>query len=116
MACDLLELLPKLLLPCRLTFLSLAGNRLQGPLGQVNWTATPLLQFLNLSSNILSGTLPASWSGFRTQISIDVSNNRLSGLLPGSWGSAGPDGLAMQLALLDASGNALTGRRLGCWD
>lgn len=97
---------------CRLTYLSLADNRLQGRLDQANWTAAPLLRFLNLSSNMLTGPLPASWSAFRANISIDVSRNRLSGSLPPAWSSAGADGMSMQLTLLNASTNLLSGECL----
>jgi hypothetical protein len=94
-----------------LAYLSLADNRLQGSLAQLNWTADKQLVFLNLSGNMLTGPLPSTWSGLRLPISVDVSRNNLTGPLPGLWGSAGADGLTMPLVLLDASNNSLTGER-----
>lgn len=93
----------------RLIHLSLANNQLQGNLSGTNWASLPALQFLNLSSNLLAGPLPDAWADLRTNFSADVSRNRLIGQLPLSWGIAGTDRLTMQLALLDASSNTLTG-------
>lgn len=94
---------------CRVHQLSLAGNRLQGNLSQLNWTNADQLQSLNLSSNLLTGSLPDSWSKLPGFVSMDVSRNKLTGTLPQAWGTAGLQGQPMQLGLLDASHNALTG-------
>jgi hypothetical protein len=95
---------------CRLTELSLANNSLQGSLVQLNWTAGSPLRFLNLSGNLLTGSLPDSWSSIRVPVTIDLSRNRLSGLLPVSWGNVGADGQTMPLRLFNASSNNITGR------
>lgn len=97
---------------CRVHRLSLAGNRLQGNLSQLNWTNADQLQSVNLSSNLLTGSLPDSWSQLSGFVSIDVSRNKLTGTLPQAWGTAGLQGLPMQLSLLDASFNALIGGAL----
>lgn len=95
---------------CRLTELSLENNSLQGSLAQLNWTAGSPLRYLNLSGNLLTGSLPDTWSSVRVPATIDLSRNRLSGLLPVSWGNIGADGQTMPLMLLNASSNNITGR------
>lgn len=62
-----------------LAILSLADNRLQGSLAQLNWTADKQVKFLNLSGNFLTGSLPGTWSALRLPISVDVSRNNLTG-------------------------------------
>lgn len=94
---------------CRLSQLTLASNRLQGSLAQLNWTIGSPLRYLNLSGNLLTGSLPESWSGIRLPATIDVSVNKLSGALPTPWGSVGADGQTMTLQLLNASSNNITG-------
>lgn len=91
-------------------YLSLANNNFQGNLAQLNWTTTSQLRFLNLSGNLVAGSLPDTWSQLRGAISVDVSRNRLSGSLPATWGTVGADGQTMALTLLDASSNNLTGK------
>jgi hypothetical protein len=99
-------------LPCSLTYLSLEDKQLQGSLAQLNWTADKQLNFLNLSGNLLTGSLPGTWSALRLPSSVDVSRNNLSGPLPGAWGTIGADILAMSLRLLNASQNSLTGEAM----
>ena len=44
----------------------------------------------DLSSNALTGTIPASWSdGFHSLQMLDLHGNQLSGALPDSFGTAG---------------------------
>lgn len=94
---------------CRIQRLSLAGNQLTGNLAMVNWTSSSQLHTLNLSSNLLTGSLDSSWAALRLPVVVDVSSNNLTGPLPQAWGTPGLDGAAMSLVLLDASHNALTG-------
>lgn len=89
--------------------ISLANNRLLGPVGGFNWTALSSLQLLNLSGNLLSSSIPESWSAFRSRMSIDISNNNITGTLPAGLAAAGSDGLVLSLQLLNASNNHLTG-------
>lgn len=76
----------------------------------LSWANATALRHVNLSRNALSGQLPAAWAGLRgANISIDVAFNNISGPLPAAWALAGADGGTLQLALLNTTGNALTG-------
>lgn len=101
---------------CRLQRVSLASNNLHGSLNTSSWQSMVSLRYLNLSSNQITGVLPAAWSVFRTNISIDVSHNNITGPLPDGLSAVGSDGLTLQLSLLNVSYNQLTGRwQQLCW-
>lgn len=86
---------------------------MSGSIAAFNWTAMANLGSLNLSNNQFSGPLPQSWGGLRAgPLSADVARNHLTGQLPAAWGDVVPGLGPMQLALLNASFNNLTGE--GC--
>eukprot|EP00882_Tetradesmus_deserticola_P017148 GHRQ01018352.1.p2 GENE.GHRQ01018352.1~~GHRQ01018352.1.p2 ORF type:complete len:110 (-),score=35.77 GHRQ01018352.1:561-890(-) len=94
----------------RLQVVSLAKNKLQGSLNSSAWHTFTSLRHLNLSYNQLTGVLQPSWSALRTNVSIDVSCNNITGPLPPGLAAVGVDGRALQLTLLNASRNSITGR------
>ncbi|XP_028102151.1 probable inactive receptor kinase At5g10020 [Camellia sinensis] len=81
----------------RLKELDLSGNGFSGPIHVINSTT---LSILNLSSNVLSGSLPSSVGGCRI---VDLSRNVLTGDISvmQSWEAT--------LDILDVSSNELSG-------
>ena len=57
----------------------------------------PRVQYLFLSFNNLTGTLPDAWSSFPAILRLYVDNNNLTGTLPASW--AGLGGTLLELSL-----------------
>jgi hypothetical protein len=45
----------------------------------------PVLQVLNLSHNMLTSTLPASWAQLGHLSVFNLANNQLTGALPPAW-------------------------------
>lgn len=76
--------------------LDLSGNRFSGAISVINSTT---LSILNLSSNVLSGSLPS----LRQCLKVDLSNNMLTGDMSiiQNWEAS--------LEILDVSSNRLTG-------
>jgi hypothetical protein len=93
----------------RLQVVSLAKNSLQGSFNSSAWHTFTSLRHLNLSSNQLTGALQGSWAVLRSNVSIDVSYNNITGPLPAGLAAVGADGRTVQLALLNASHNSITG-------
>ncbi|KAK9813097.1 hypothetical protein WJX72_008976 [[Myrmecia] bisecta] len=84
--------------------LRLSGHRLRGPLSP-DLAHLKLLQVLDLSSNMLTGTLPKEWGdpatgGFPLLQTLDLSNNQLRGGLPQDWANL------TSLTVLNMSDNA----------
>jgi hypothetical protein len=97
-------------LSCRVITLDVSRNLITSQL-PASMVDGPLLMGVNISSNHLSGTLPAAWAGWRWPLSLDVSNNtNITGHLPPSWGAAANGSTSrLQLVLLNASFCNLTG-------
>ncbi|GFR43304.1 hypothetical protein Agub_g4370, partial [Astrephomene gubernaculifera] len=92
--------------PANLSAVLLPGNRLGGPL-PLELLELPGLQYLDLDSNQLSGSLPAAaFSGPGALRTLHLAGNNLTGPLPGL-----PEGAALSdsLTLLDLSSNQLSG-------
>ncbi|KAK9794669.1 hypothetical protein WJX73_004931 [Symbiochloris irregularis] len=89
--------------------LQLGSCYFSGPLPE-GYSSLQQLQFLDLSTNRLTHTLPASWGSdgnLRSLRSADLSANSLQGSLPSNWFSGG----ALQsLDSLNISNNAFEGR------
>ena len=66
----------------RLKVLAVNGNLLEGGLHHVVWRDLTGLVDLGLSSNRLSGSLPAGLGQLRSLLLLDLSDNRLSGPVP----------------------------------
>ncbi|KAK9811928.1 hypothetical protein WJX73_000424 [Symbiochloris irregularis] len=101
--------------------LKLSGNYLSGSLPELDGTAMPGLQTLELSSNGgksqgsnsasgstgFQGTIPASWSTTHASlVSLALDNNDLTSTLPSEWGF---DGALPNLTYLNVSSNNLRG-------
>jgi hypothetical protein len=94
--------------------ISLAWNRLQGPL-LPDWGVLTNLTTLDLSYNFFSGTLPLNWNNLRAPagsgVILSVAGNALvTGPLPAGWAVNGSN---WALRKLDASDCSLTGQCLG---
>ncbi|KAJ7965929.1 Leucine-rich receptor-like protein kinase family protein [Quillaja saponaria] len=86
--------------------MDLSNNQLIGEIPKLNSISTSPLQYLNLSNNKLTSSLPdslfsISFSHFKT---LDLSNNMLSGKIPDHIG------LLSSLKYLDLGGNVLVGK------
>ena len=108
----------------KLNFLNLSSNQFHGPippcLSKVNildlsnnkftslrsFLCEPKLgatRFLEISNNLLFGSLPDCWWNFRTLVLLNLDNNNLSGVIPSSIG------LIYGIKYLRLSGNNFTG-------
>lgn len=89
-----------------LKLVELQGNRLTGPFPEnSNSSSLPAeLGELNLSDNLLSGTLPISISNFTNIQNLRLGGNRFSGPIPASIGAL------QQVLKLDLSRNNLSGQ------
>lgn len=95
-----------------LSQIELGNNRLNGTiplqystLGPSTWRP---LNYLNLSANALSGSLPVAFSALTAISSLDLQGNRLTGPLPSLWSRL------VTATYLDLSDNRCgQGRRLG---
>ena len=113
--------------PCRLRWLSLAGNSLSGTIpssngtGAADWAVDWArigagLQYVNLADNIgLSGSLPGGFAQMSELVTLNLRNNSFTGTLPNSSGVQ-PDGDASgfggnfgALRILRLEHNALSG-------
>ncbi|PIN10350.1 Non-specific serine/threonine protein kinase [Handroanthus impetiginosus] len=82
-----------------LTVVSLRSNYLSGPIPNV----IRYVEFLDLSSNLLNGTLPLEFDGENLKY-LNLSSNKLSGLVPQEFATKIP-----QNATIDLSFNNLSG-------
>ncbi|CAK9181602.1 unnamed protein product [Ilex paraguariensis] len=75
-----------------LTHLDLSSNHLNGSLPESLSNLTHLVGTLNLSYNIFSGEVPASYGRFPVMVSLDLQHNNLTGKIPlvGSLLNQGP--------------------------
>ncbi|WIA23592.1 hypothetical protein OEZ85_000303 [Tetradesmus obliquus] len=82
---------------------------LSGPLWD-DWWSLPRLQVIRLDNNALTGTLPAAWSNFGSNLRVlTLWHNSLTGSLPPSWSAL------TSLNHLDLSFNALIGTLPAAW-
>ncbi|XP_038979626.1 MDIS1-interacting receptor like kinase 2-like [Phoenix dactylifera] len=83
--------------------LSLHYNLVGGILGNLNFSSLPNLTHLDLSCNILNGSIPASIGSLSKLVSLNLSDNQLSGFIPLEIGNLS------SLNYLILSGNNLSG-------
>ncbi|KAI9170164.1 hypothetical protein LWI28_023481 [Acer negundo] len=67
----------------KMDFLELSGNLLSGSIPP-SMTEMKELIFLDLSSNSLSGAIPSKWQSLKLLTYMDLSNNSFSGGIPSS--------------------------------
>lgn len=65
--------------------LKLQKNSILGPLPNSIGDMMPMLQSLDLSSNLINGSIPISLCAMKDLILLDISKNYLSGNLPQCW-------------------------------
>ncbi|KAJ4710864.1 Leucine-rich repeat receptor protein kinase [Melia azedarach] len=85
------------------TNLSLRNNLLTGPIPSDIGSKMSMLNRLDLSRNLLNGSIPPSMSEMKNLSSIDLSHNNLSGEIPSNW-----QDLEL-LRVIDLSNNRLSG-------
>ncbi|KAJ7949594.1 putative Leucine-rich receptor-like kinase family protein [Quillaja saponaria] len=73
--------------PPNTSLLNLSKNKFSGSLYSLCTTLVLKLSFLDLSNNLLSGTLPDCWKGFKELRIMILANNNFSGQIPTSIGS-----------------------------
>ncbi|BDA50369.1 probable leucine-rich repeat receptor-like protein kinase PEPR2 [Coccomyxa sp. Obi] len=77
------------------------------------WAAQlPALQHINISSNLLTGTLPPQWSFLNLTV-INLDRNNLAGSIPSAWGASGA---LSSLTALHLYSNALSGSLPATWN
>ncbi|XP_004951805.1 receptor-like protein 2 [Setaria italica] len=93
----------------RLAAIDVSFNHLEGELLELPTSTThgrPLLQVLNISSNLFTGEFPsATWKDMNNLIALNVSNNSFHGWMPSSFCITSPS-----FAMLDISYNRFGGR------
>lgn len=87
-----------------LVHLNLSNNWISGPLPPTFFTSLNLIQIIDLSSNRLSGELPAPGGLPVTVKTLDISNNHFNGTLPSSFLSK-----ALELESFNVSNNIFAG-------
>ncbi|KAH7841823.1 hypothetical protein Vadar_034716 [Vaccinium darrowii] len=90
-------------LPSNVTSLNLSKNNFSGSISLICAITDSQLNYLDLSSNQLSGRIPDCWEPFQVLGIINLANNTLSGKLPSSLGSLS------QLRALQLRDNNLSG-------
>ncbi|KAJ1261879.1 hypothetical protein BS78_09G064000 [Paspalum vaginatum] len=85
------------------TSISLSNTGLNGPLGELNFSALPFLSYVDLTNNSLRGEIPAAITSMRMLSYLDLRGNRLHGQIPAGIGNVRP------LSVLGLSFNNLTG-------
>lgn len=97
-----------------LSTLTLSGNSLGGTLPPAWSSALPSLSALYLEGNAVSGPIPAAWSpgdSFPSLVALDLSDNLLTGSLPMLLFATMP-----RLSTLRMSRNRITGTVPDIWD
>ncbi|KAM3729914.1 hypothetical protein ACB098_12G047100 [Castanea mollissima] len=89
--------------PPKMTLLSIAANLFSGTISSVCKITGGVLNFLDLSSNLLSGEIPDCFMHWRKLVILDLSGNNLSGKIPTSLGSLS------QLRTLSLRNNSFSG-------
>lgn len=89
--------------PVRVIGLSLPGSQLLGSLSSINLTLLDQLQWLNVSSNSINGSIPFSLFSLLSLRVLDLSENFISGELPELAGEL------QSLEVIDLSENSLEG-------
>ncbi|CAK0785098.1 hypothetical protein CVIRNUC_008304 [Coccomyxa viridis] len=98
----------------RLSVLSARDCNLGGTLPPSWPTQLPELQVIDLTNNLVMGTLPDAWSSFNSLTTLSLKNNNLTGTLPNAWGMGGRSTLQV-LQTLNLSGNSLSGTLPAAW-
>ena len=70
-----------------MTLLSIAANLFSGTISSVCKITGGVLNFLDLSGNLLSGEIPDCFMHWRKLVILDLSGNNFSGKIPTSLGS-----------------------------
>ncbi|KAJ7949604.1 putative Leucine-rich receptor-like kinase family protein [Quillaja saponaria] len=89
--------------PPNTSLLDLSKNKFSGSLYSLCTTLGLRFSFLDLSNNLLSGTLPDCWKGFKELRVMILENNNFSGHIPTSIGSL------QQIQTLQLSKNIFSG-------
>ncbi|KAK9795897.1 hypothetical protein WJX73_001704 [Symbiochloris irregularis] len=90
--------------------INMTGRGLKGTLVNA-WSAVPGLQYLDLSHNLFTGRLPASWAtGFQQLQTLDLSYTQLNSILPEDWTFGFP-----QLRSLNLTATQLSGQIPAVW-
>ncbi|XP_039173783.1 receptor-like protein 15 [Eucalyptus grandis] len=91
-------------------WLDLSNNMLKGPISRMDGNKMPLLRYLFLSGNNLSGSIPNSLWAMENLYYLNLSKNQLSGTLPSLSPISRMDGNKMPpLKYLYLAGNNLSG-------
>ena len=89
--------------PPKMTLLSIAANLFSGTISSVCKITGGVLNFLDLSSNLLSGEIPNCFMHWRKLVILDLSGNNFFGKIPTSLGSLS------QLRTLSLRNNSFSG-------
>ncbi|KAH9735373.1 MDIS1-interacting receptor like kinase 2 [Citrus sinensis] len=71
----------------RITHIGLAESNIKGELGHINFSCFPNLQYLDLSNNNLSGSIPSQIGSLSNLKYLDLDRNNLTGTIPKEIGS-----------------------------
>ncbi|XP_022769544.1 receptor-like protein 12 [Durio zibethinus] len=86
------------------TVLNLSGNKFSGSTSFLCTVKESALSYLDLSNNLLSGSLPDCWMNLRQLVVLNLENNNLSGAIPSSMG------LLQQVRSLRLRNNSFSGK------
>ncbi|KAK4571384.1 hypothetical protein RGQ29_029982 [Quercus rubra] len=97
-----------ILFPSKMTLLSIAANLFLGTISSVCKITGGVLNFLDLSGNLLSGEIPDCFMHWRKLVILDLSGNNFSGKIPTSLGSLSR--LQILLKFVDLGNNGFSGQ------
>nr|XP_048326801.1 receptor-like protein EIX2 [Ziziphus jujuba var. spinosa] len=89
--------------PSNITTLNLSNNSFHGSVSFLCTTSTVTLNYLDLSNNLLFGSLPDCWTALDNLVVLNMANNNLSGTIPNSIG------LAQRINTLHLGNNSFVG-------
>ncbi|XP_060675861.1 receptor-like protein EIX2 [Ziziphus jujuba] len=89
--------------PSNITTLNLSNNSFHGSVSFLCTMSTVTLNYLDLSNNLLFGSLPDCWTALDKLVVLNMANNNLSGTIPNSIG------LAQRINTLHLGNNSFVG-------